>query len=52
MHKTHHQGAQLYEMSAYIFVDLHVEKLLENLRRRKSVVDDVLHRNWKQLVAI
>jgi hypothetical protein len=37
-------------MTACIFAVLHVEELQENIRRRKDVVDDVLHSNLKQLV--
>jgi len=36
-------------LTAYILAVLHVEELLENLRRRKGMVDEVLHSNLMQL---
>jgi hypothetical protein len=51
MFNAHHHGAQqFYTKDSYIIVVLNAYELLENLRLRKYIVDEIAHSNLKQLV--
>ena len=51
MFNAHHHGAQqFYTKDSYIIVVLNAYELLENLRLRKCIVDEIVHSSLKQLV--